>query len=101
MKKLLAIIVGLFTGVALMAGMAYVAIPLAGGPEPGDLIARPTLDDCHAFAVEREVVSASVSWIWRSEGYGWGCRYRFADGSTGEAVEVVGFRERHQRRAPP
>lgn len=83
---------GVVTIVALivLAVAAFVARPLAGGPKAGRIANRPTEAECRAAVSSepRRPTAVSVGWVWSSTTYGWACRYRYADGSTGTIMET-------------
>lgn len=83
MIKLLLIIAGV---VVALVGLALVVVPAAGGPEP--VMSKPTEAECEQWRAgdARSPESVDVAWVWGATSYGWGCKYRYADGSTGTAI---------------
>lgn len=78
-------VVGAVGGVVLLIAIVLFVVPAAGGPQPGAIATRPSEERCAALVADndRQPETISVGWIWASDGYGWGCRYRYPDGSTG------------------
>src|SRR5438552_9315160 len=82
--------------IVVSALVVYLFGTLAFGWRPGDLVRRPSQDDC-VTALSRGPGMAStvhVSWIWAAKGFGWGCRATYSDGSTATATSVSGLASR-------
>ncbi len=75
-----------------MTALILMAVPLVlaalGIARPGTILSLPTVTECRKRVAgnARRPSSVAVRWIWSSDGYGWGCRYGYADGSTGTSV---------------
>lgn len=64
-------------------------VPMFGGPTPGRLFDKTTDAECASDesgyqGARRQ--TARAAWVWSSDGYGWGCRYEYSDGTTEEVV---------------
>jgi hypothetical protein len=81
------LLVGIVAAVAVVAVLLSVG-PQFGGPTVRSMVDRPTRKECEQLAAiqgGRRPSSVSVRFIWSSDGSGWGCSYRYPDGSGGTA----------------